>query len=337
MKTVRYRLHDKVFALRADAPIVQGTMEEALRYKGATPTDATAADLKMQYVQAATIPEMPAEATLITRSPEGLSVAHVDDTYYVAHADALVVIDAPEGTAQGYVGASLLTEEQALVRFYLVTIGVVILLRYQERYGLHTAALVRDGAGVLLVAQSGSGKSTTTLNLVRAGWQHLSDDTVLLRRLPKAVEGDRVEALSFRHDFCIKHEMVAQFPALGAHAWPSSMSDPTKWRVDPEVLYPGQFVPRCRPRLVLLPEIVDAPTSRLEPIRAATVLQHLSTQAGALLTPRPHIVQKHLSLLSDLMQQVTCLRFLAGRDALSDPDVSVRLIGGALREAQEAA
>ncbi|NBB87471.1 MAG: hypothetical protein GVY12_14790, partial [Bacteroidetes bacterium] len=171
----------------------------------------------------------------------------------------------------------------------------------------------------------------------RAGWQHLSDDTVLLRRLPEAVEGDRVEALSFRHDFCVKQEMVAQFPALGAHAWPPSMSDPTKWRVDPEVLYPGQFVPRCRPHLVLLPEIVDASTSRLEPIRSATVLQHLSTQAGALLTPRPHIVKKHLSLLSDLMQQVTCLRFLAGRDALTDPEASVTLIGNALREAQQVA
>lgn len=337
MKTVRYRLHDKVFALRADAAALQATMVEALRYKGAAPAGEAAADLDMQYVQARTIPELPAEATLITRSPEGLSVAHVEDTYYVAHADALLVIDAPGGTASAHVGASLFTEAQALVRFYLVTIGVVILLRYQERYGLHTAALVRDGAGVLLVAQSGSGKSTTTLNLVRAGWQHLSDDTVLLRRLPEAVAGDRVEALSFRHDFCIKHEMVAQFPALGAHAWPPSMSDPAKWRVDPDVLYPGQFVPRCRPRLVLLPEIVDAATSRLEPIRSATVLQHLSTQAGALLTPRPHIVQKHLRLLSDLMQQVTCLRFLAGRDALTDPEASATLIGNALQEAQQGA
>jgi len=48
-------------------------------------------------------------------------------------------------------------------------------------------------------------------------------------------------------------------------------------------------------------------------------------------------VQKHLSLLSDLMQQVTCLRFLAGRDALTDPQASVTLIGNALQEAQQMA
>lgn len=43
---------------------------------------------------------------------------------------------------------------------------------------VHAGAMAKDGAGVLITGQSGSGKSTSCLNLLRAGYDYLGDDYV---------------------------------------------------------------------------------------------------------------------------------------------------------------
>jgi hypothetical protein len=43
---------------------------------------------------------------------------------------------------------------------------------------VHAGAMARDGVGVLIPGQSGSGKSTSCLNLLRAGYDYLGDDYV---------------------------------------------------------------------------------------------------------------------------------------------------------------
>lgn len=50
----------------------------------------------------------------------------------------------------------------------------------QSYIPVHGAALARDSAGVLLLADSGAGKTTLTLGLMRRGWQPLADDIVLI-------------------------------------------------------------------------------------------------------------------------------------------------------------
>jgi hypothetical protein len=44
----------------------------------------------------------------------------------------------------------------------------------------HAAALTHESAGVMLVGPSGAGKSTLTLNLIKRGWQPLTDDATLM-------------------------------------------------------------------------------------------------------------------------------------------------------------
>lgn len=58
---------------------------------------------------------------------------------------------------------------------------VTTALESTERYvALHGAALTRDSATVLLLAESGGGKTTLTLGLMGRGWQPLADDIVLI-------------------------------------------------------------------------------------------------------------------------------------------------------------
>ena len=182
------------------------------------------------------------------------------------------------------------------------------------------------------MARSDSGKSTAALNLVRSGWAYLSDDTVLLRR-----SDAHVQAYSFRHDFCLDPEAAEHFPELEGHDWPPSLSDTSKWQVDLEQVYPGQFAPRCTPRAVVLPEIDDAAESRLEPAAPKGVLAQLVNQGAFFLTPDAEVADRHLRVLRQLMAQSRAYRLCAGRDVLDAPEQIDALLRPLVEEPTERA
>jgi len=63
-----------------------------------------------------------------------------------------------------------------------LNLAVALLLARRRRYLLHCAAVrSRAGGAWLLAGDARSGKTTTSLNLARAGWTLLSDDHVVLR------------------------------------------------------------------------------------------------------------------------------------------------------------
>jgi hypothetical protein len=68
--------------------------------------------------------------------------------------------------------------------FGMLTITAALLLGRLGRALVHAAAVVspESGEAWLLVGDAHSGKSTTTANLIRAGWRYLSDDHVVLSR-----------------------------------------------------------------------------------------------------------------------------------------------------------
>ena len=74
---------------------------------------------------------------------------------------------------------------------YLLTLVSGLLLGRLHRPLAHAAGVVApDGGGWLLVGDARAGKSTTCVNLARAGWSFLSDDHVVLARGKRAwVEG----------------------------------------------------------------------------------------------------------------------------------------------------
>jgi hypothetical protein len=65
-----------------------------------------------------------------------------------------------------------------------LTIAAALLLVRDARTAIHSAGVAHPitREAWLLVADSHSGKSTTTANLIRAGWYYLSDDYVVLSR-----------------------------------------------------------------------------------------------------------------------------------------------------------
>ena len=82
----------------------------------------------------------------------------------------------------------------------LLTITAALLLLRDGRSAIHAAAVVhpQSGEAWLLCGDSHSGKSTTTANLIKAGWSYLSDDYVVLMS-----DGDAISIEGWPDDFHI--------------------------------------------------------------------------------------------------------------------------------------
>jgi hypothetical protein len=78
---------------------------------------------------------------------------------------------------------------------------------------VHGAAVGTRGGGVLLVGRGGSGKSTTALRCLEAGWQYAGDDSLLLRDL-----GERFQACSLYSSARVDiHRLSGAFRSLRQH------------------------------------------------------------------------------------------------------------------------
>lgn len=324
-----FRLYDVHIRTAADVPHVADMLRKTLRYKGAAPdASASTADLTLDFSTDRSPESIPDTARQLGQTEHGgIWIWQGEDRMYLRRADSTVVLHPDEGVARGHLDTDLRrpSDDRRDPLFYLITMSLIILLRYRGWFPLHAAAVAQNGRGVLLTARSDSGKSTTALNLVRQGWSYLSDDTVLLR-----AEDDSVRAYSFRPDFCVDPEAADLFPELADHDWPSSLSDATKWRVDGQAAYPGQFTPTCVPRVLVVPSIADRPDSTLTPAERTDVLGHLFRQGALSMTPDRAVAQRHLELLKRLVHQTDTYRLDAGRDALDTPEVLDQLLASTL-------
>jgi hypothetical protein len=216
--------------------------------------------------------------------------------------------------------------------FFLL--ALLMLLRPHGLYGLHACALEHRGfgndrgVGLLLAGASGSGKTTTSLELIRRGWRYLSDDAVLLRVLADA----SVQASAFRRGFSCTPETLARFPELtGNPEYGDEFGDPDGKRVvDPPPSFGGAAT-TCTPSLLVFPVVTAASTTTLRPLSAVPCLVRLCQQSAGIMTDTA-VSQRQLGLLKILANQARGFELRLGRDALADPGRIDALLSGALRE-----
>lgn len=227
---------------------------------------------------------------------------------------SVVRVDSVAGRGDGFVHPDLLREPEALWRNLFVPIlwGLFVLLRPHRLYALHAAALGRDGRGLLLVAESDCGKSTLAYSLVREGWAYLSDDTVLLD-----ARGPLIEAVPLRRRFGLDAVAGQFFPELESVEHSPQLSDRDKWAVDVDLLLPGLAAAKLPVDVLVLPQIVEADESRVEPAPAADV--HLALICQALSRLDVNRTRDQIEALAQLVRQTRHYRLLAGRDIIRTP------------------
>lgn len=188
--------------------------------------------------------------------------------------------------------------------FTMLTISAALLLSRLERALMHSAAVLDGNGGAwLLVGDTHSGKTTTTVNLIRSGASFLSDD----------------------------HVVVSSGPETGSvwvEGWPRIFHIDAGWEygdvrghrigLDPAAFAPGRWVRRAPLAGLLFPEVLPESPTRLEPLPAATALIRILRQSPWLFGDRG-AAPPVLALLRSAAER-PAFRLQLGLDTYRDAD-----------------
>ena len=233
------------------------------------------------------------------------------------HGLGVLVIDGAQSRADGY----LINPDQLPSHLieYLFHLVLIELLRRRGLYTIHATALEHNGCAILIPGNSGRGKTTSFISLLRSGYRYLSDDHPLLQD-----SGVHVEVLPFPIKINVTDATVQFFPELREASEQVLHPGVPKRFFYAEDLYPTAVGERCQPALVLFPHVVDAPQSHLELLPKSRALEALLPQA--LLVYDQEVARREFKVLAKLVQQVDCYRLHFGRDILDLPKLITPLL-----------
>jgi hypothetical protein len=249
---------------------------------------------------------------------------------YIAIDGSVVAIGLPDrADVEVWLDGPLPLESPALTR--LVTYALSAALRQRRRFELHSGAVLdpRSGAGVLIAGPSGSGKSTMTVHLAAAGWPFLTDDVLLL-----GPDDDGVAAWPLRRRFAITDDTYAASGFLQARTALDDLDvQQGKRPFAPHDVFAGGFRERCRPGVLLFPELSGAADTRVERLAAGDTMARLIRLNPWSCYDRA-TAPDHLAILSAVTRQVTAYAIRAGRDLL-DAGAAVALVERCVQRAVE--
>jgi hypothetical protein len=249
-------------------------------------------------------------------APEG-SVGYDDasDELYVFYGQRVIFRCRP---AAGRIEMAIVSEDFADALFatqLLLTIGIFETFKRFGRFPLHAGALARQGRGVLLPGTSGAGKSTTTVALVRAGFDFLGDDTVFLSSPSKSAslgsESTDIIATGFPDQVDVSEHTAGMVPELHYLLEEPLLPGRYKHSLRVEDVFGTRIVESCRPALVVFLQVVSGQKSRTVPVDSSGALRGLLP--NVLLT-EPTSSQAHLDMLGRLARTVPAFTLLAGSD-----------------------
>jgi hypothetical protein len=206
-------------------------------------------------------------------------------------------------------------ERSALAR--LIFNASMTAMRRCGLFELHAAGVVSPtGTGVLIIGPSGSGKSTLATQLATAGWQYLSDDSLLLYD-NEAV----VEARALRRVFALSDETFSAsgIGKLGSLATEVLPFDPSKKRFEPRSVFPDRFVDVCRPKIMVFPRVTREAESLTSALSQSETMARLIRMCPWACYDKP-AAPAHLSLLAALARQARGYELLAGTDLFGDAE-----------------
>jgi hypothetical protein len=261
------------------------------------------------------------------QGPPAFAVHHGEcfqdgDSFSLSTSDSWVRVHPPETRlVEAWIGAKTAASSTALAR--LLFYATQAALRRCGLYEIHAAAATHPERqhGVLVIGASGSGKTTLAMRLTAAGWSNVADDLVLIREGPAAVE-----AFAFRRVFAATQTTLdaCPTPRLEEATREPNEFEPSKRRLDPEVLFPGRFTSSCTPRVLVFPSITGEPRTEARPVSTIDALTRLLKMCPWASYDTP-VARPHLSALGRLAGQCASYELLAGNDLLDDPQAAPRL------------
>jgi hypothetical protein len=186
------------------------------------------------------------------------------------------------------------------------------LLRERDRYALHASAVVQGDRALLIAGASGSGKSSTALSLIYAGWSWLADDLVLYE------PGAEPRLHGLARGFAFHTALAQRLPGLAGEPIDN------KQFADIDRLFPDRRAECGHAVALLFPRVTDGPTSHLERLSSLDALGELLPACGGIMVGGA-TGRAQVAALRDLVATVPGYRLHAGRDIFGRGEVLEQL------------
>jgi hypothetical protein len=204
-----------------------------------------------------------------------------------------------DGFAAYLDGVELITTQDAgsVADHVLWRLNREITRAVSDYFVIHAGVVMAPGVGaVVLCAPSGSGKSSLTAALVRAGFGYLSDELAPIDPVTRRVH-------PFPKALTLKSGSFHLFPDVGSPD-PASESSPRSWHLLVEDLGGYAVTTPEEVRMIILPRYEEGVEDRLEPITTAEAVYALAEQSFGL----QRYGGRALLLLADVVSNSTCFR-----------------------------
>ena len=235
--------------------------------------------------------------------------------FYYRTDTALFRINPESGHAVGIVNTKALELPNLLVNTYLFS-TLLLLLRFQDVYHLHAAAVISPENKVYLICGAQrAGKSTLTAAFGVAGWKPISDDGILLRRDEKG----NAQFEAFKREFHVSTELLNKWEGL--HGLDSRHDYFDRSCIDglnyfSSVELANQSYEKFD--AVIFPTISGEEKSSLESISPSEAIKKMIGQSMYFPLGIKRI-KPHFEVLTELCGSANFYRFLAGKDVWDDP------------------
>jgi len=190
----------------------------------------------------------------------------------------------------------------------VLTIVAGMLLVRDGKSPVHAGGVVDDsGRAWLLVGDSHSGKSTTTANLIRAGWSYLSDDYVVMLR-----DGGTIKVEGWPDDFHLDE------------GWKRGESTGVRETVSESDVGEGKRVTTALLGGLLFPRVDANAETRVASISPATALERLIRQSPWLIAD-----ESSAAKVFDLFAQAASLpaaELRVGLDTFAKPELLSQIV-----------
>lgn len=211
----------------------------------------------------------------------------------------------------------------------LFNLALQLALRQHGLYYTHAAAVGDPDRPLLLVGNSGAGKTTLALALVRSGLPYLCDDALFL-----CAPQDQPRVLPFRRPVHLDRGTLALMPWLVDRATgPFERGSRLRWDLDPYTTFPGRVVEGAgAPGMIVLLRR-GAVGVGLEPLDATAALQGLLPQSGLVMLGGP-ACRPHLKVLAKVVRSSANYALSAGGGPGTDPPRLAELLRAAYERGQ---
>jgi hypothetical protein len=221
-----------------------------------------------------------------------------------------------------WIGNSAESRERSVLA-RLIFNAAMVAMRRCGLWELHAAGVISpSGEGILIIGPSGSGKSNLAAQLASAGWQYLSDDSLLLYSRDRVVYAHALRRMFALTDEVFSATRLSESNSIEVTVAPF---DRLKKRFEPAQVFPGRFALSCTPARVLFSRIENGAGSRLEPLNRSETMARLIRMCPWACYDKT-TAAAHLEVLGTLARQADGFVLRADADLLNSERASEFLL-----------